>query len=112
MSEWAGIWVFIEQEAGVIDETSLGILSRARELAEQIDTEVTALLLGKNVYNSAENLGRFGAHKVIVVEKDILEYYLSEPYSEVVGRLVEERKPDTLLLVLPGMVEIWLVALL
>jgi electron transfer flavoprotein alpha subunit len=97
MSGWEGIWVFIEQEAGVVDEASLGILSRARELGDSIGMEVTALLLGRDVSREAKKLGRYGAHKVIVVEDDLLEYYLSEPYSMIVGDLIEERRPDTLL---------------
>jgi len=91
------IWVFVEQDSGVIEESSLEVLTRAREIADVRGFRVTALLLGWNVRGLAAGLGRYGAHKVVVVENPILESYLSEPYAEVVGSLVRERDPDYLL---------------
>jgi electron transfer flavoprotein alpha subunit len=90
------MWVFIEQDSGVVEESSLGILSRARELADSRGMEVTAILFGREVSNVAGSLGRYGAHKVVVVENELLDTYLSEPYSKLMGWLVEDRRPDTL----------------
>ena len=98
MSEWKGIWVFIEQDDGVIEESSLEVLSRARELADERGEEVTAVLLGESIGDAASKLGRHGAHKVILVEDPILKYYTSDPYSKIMARLIEERKPDSLIL--------------
>ncbi|MEM0492189.1 MAG: electron transfer flavoprotein subunit alpha/FixB family protein [Acidilobaceae archaeon] len=88
------IWVFIEQEYGVIEESSLEVLSKAREITDKSGGLVTGILLGWNIRDKARELGRYGAHKVIVVEDKILETYLSEPYADIVGWLIEERKPD------------------
>lgn len=98
MSEdWSGIWVFIEQDNGEVEESSLGVLSRAREIAEPRGEEVTAVILGENVKDKAGEIGEFGAHKVIVVEHPLLKVYSSDPYFKIVAKLVEERRPDTLL---------------
>lgn len=97
MSEWRGVWVFIEQDSGEIEESSLGVLSRAREIAEPRGEEVTALILGENVKDKAGELGKYGAQRVIAVEHSMLKVYSSDPYFRVVANLVEERKPDTLL---------------
>ncbi len=91
------IWVFIEQEAGEIEESSLGVLTRAREIADEKGGTVTAILLGKNVKDKAAALGKYGAHKVIVTEHPILETYHPEAYFQVMTSLIEERKPHTVL---------------
>ncbi len=91
------IWVFIEQDEGVIEESSLGILSRAREVAEEKGGHVTGVLLGSNVAGEASRIGKYGAHKVIVVEDPILAYYHSEAYAQVMESLIKERDPDILL---------------
>lgn len=88
------IWVFVEQDSGVIEESSLEVLTRAREIADARGFRVTGVLLGWNVRGLARDLGRYGAHKVIVVEHPVLESYLSEPYADIVSSLVKERDPD------------------
>ncbi len=98
MGSWKGIWVFIEQDEGVIEESSLEVLSRARELADKLGEKVTAVVLGENISGEASKLGRFGANKVIFVEDPMLKHYTCDPYSIIMSRLIEERKPDTLLL--------------
>jgi electron transfer flavoprotein alpha subunit len=88
------IWVFVEQDSGVVEEASLEVLSKARELADTRGFKVTGVLLGKDVRGVAARLGRYGAHKVIVVEHPLLESYIGELYAKIVGDLIEERSPD------------------
>ena len=97
-SIWKGIWGIIEQDSGVIEEASLERLSRARELADERGEEVSAVLLGDNVSDKASKLGRYGAHKVLVADHHILKHYTSDPYFTIISKLIEERKPDTILL--------------
>ena len=91
------IWVFIEQDSGEVEETSLGVLSKARELADSKGFKVAALLLGKDVKGLAEEVGAYGAHKVLLAEHPLLEKYLADPYFQAVSALIEERKPNTVL---------------
>jgi electron transfer flavoprotein alpha subunit len=88
------IWVFIEQDSGVVEESSLEVLTKAREIADARGYLVTGVLLGRGVRGIAGGLGRYGAHRVIVVEHPILESYLGEPYASVIGELIGERNPD------------------
>ena len=47
MAEKMGnVWVFIEHEAGKVADVSLELVSKARELADQLGLKVEALLLG------------------------------------------------------------------
>ena len=48
-SEWKGFWVLAEQRSGALHEVGLELVSKAREMADTVGVEVTALLLGQEV---------------------------------------------------------------
>ena len=92
------IWVFIEQEAGEIAAVGLELLGQARELAEQLDSQVCALLLGHNVAGLAEEIIHRGADKVLLVDHPELAIYRTLPYARAASDLVKERQPSIFLL--------------
>ena len=46
---YKGIWVFAEQRSAELHEVSLELLAKAKELADQAKSNVTAVLLGHNI---------------------------------------------------------------
>ncbi len=91
------IWVFIEQDEGIIEESSLGILGKARELGEKYGFKVVGVLLGYNIRGAAETLGRFGAEKVYYINSEHLSIYNNETYFRVFEWLIQKYKPNTIL---------------
>ncbi len=91
------IMVFIEQDEGRIENSSLGVLSKAREEADKHGYKVYAAILGHNIADKANELGEYGAHHVVIVEHPILRYYHSEAYATGMSMLIERYKPDILL---------------
>ena len=92
------LWVWVEQEAGEVEPSSLEVLSKAREVADSKGLKVTALLFGEGVKDLAGKLGRYGAHKVIVAEHEAFKYYTYYPHFITISKLVEERRPLALLM--------------
>jgi electron transfer flavoprotein alpha subunit len=92
------IWVFIEQEAGEIAAVSLELLSKARELAARLDSQVCALLFGHGITELAEKVVHYGADKVLLADHPELEMYRTLPYARVATELVQERQPYIFLL--------------
>ena len=92
-----GVWVFAEQKKGEIQSIAFELLGKARELADKLDTEVSAVLLGKNVEGKAEELIFRGADKVYLVEDEKLEDFQDEPYTKVLVKLIQKYKPQILL---------------
>lgn len=97
-SDRKGVWVFAEQRDGKLTPVSLELLGKAQELAEQLNEEVSALLLGSQVSEMADTLIKHGAEKVFLVEHSALEDYRTVAYTEVVEELVKEHKPNILLM--------------
>lgn len=97
-SEYQGVWVFAEQRDGKLMETSFELVSEAARLAQELDTKVTALLLGDKVESLAAELGGYGADIVRVCESPLLEHYSTDGYTKVVCDMVNTYKPEVLLI--------------
>ena len=98
LSDYQGIWVFIEQEEGCPSEVSLELLTAARCLAEKKKMEICAVLLGDGVEAIAESLPGWGADRIYLANHPALKRYLAIPYMKIISRLVLEKNPDIFLL--------------
>ena len=98
IEDYRGLWVFAEQKEGEIQEVALELLGKGRELADKLGCEVSAVLLGHKISSTAGILISHGADKVYVVEDPLLEHFLDEPYTDVLSRLIEEFKPEIVLM--------------
>ncbi|KAB3529867.1 electron transfer flavoprotein subunit alpha/FixB family protein [Alkaliphilus serpentinus] len=98
ISEYKGVWVFAEQRGGEILNVSLELLGKGRELADSLGTKLTAVLLGDQVKDIASELIHYGADEVIVVEDKLLKVYMTETYTKVMTKVINERKPDIILM--------------
>ena len=96
--EYKGVWVFCEQRQGALMSTDFELISEARKLADELGCEVTGLLLGDHVEPIAKELGGYGADKVLVCESPLLKDYTTDAYAKVVCDMVNEYKPEVLLI--------------
>ncbi len=92
-----GVWVFCEQRGGKLIDTNFELISEARKLADELETEVYGLLLGSDVEGIAKELGGYGADKVIICESPLLETYTTDAYTHVIAGAVKEYKPEIVL---------------
>lgn len=92
------IFVLAEHRQGQVRDITYEMLTKARELAEKTNTELTAILLGKDVKEHAKSLTEY-AKTVLLVQDPKLENFNSEAYKKVLSKLVAEHKP---LLVMMG----------
>jgi len=98
MAEIRDVWVFIEQEEGEIATVSLELLSKARELADELDGRVCALLFGHGVADLSEKVIHHGTDLVLLADHPELAVYRTLPYARVAVDLVQEQQPYIFLL--------------
>ena len=93
------IWVFAEQEDGVLSGTTFELLAKAHDLKAKLGgtDAVVAVLLGSGVAGLAPTLFAYGAEKVIVAENDALAQYSARPYEKALVQLCEKLKPSIFL---------------
>lgn len=96
--EYKGVYVFIEQREGVIQNVALELLGEAKKLAGQMNEKVYGILLGNNIAAQAQGLMAYGADKVIVVDAPELEVYTTEPYTQAMCQILDIHKPDVVLI--------------
>lgn len=96
--EYKGVFTFAEQVDGELTSVSLELIGKACDLAADLDTDVTAVLLGNNVENLADILVQYGADRVILHESDELEVYRTEPYTQIINAIIDDYKPEIFLI--------------
>jgi electron transfer flavoprotein alpha subunit len=89
--------VYIQQEGGKIADVSLELVSKARELADELGVPVSAALFGAQVAAEVSRIAALGADLVYLVEDPRLEFYTPIPYSKLMIRLIREHKPQIVL---------------
>ncbi|MCM8791725.1 MAG: electron transfer flavoprotein subunit alpha [Candidatus Omnitrophica bacterium] len=97
LSDYKGVWVFAEQKKSIIQPVVWELLAKARELADKLKTDVSAVLLGSGVKNKAEELIRYGADRVYFVDDESLNNFLDEPYTNILVKLIQKYKPEIFL---------------
>lgn len=97
LEEYKGVYVFAQQVDGVISNIAFELLGKAKDLASDLNTEVTAVLVGSGIKDLADQLAEYGADKVIVVDDPELKEYRTEPYTHALASVINEYKPEIML---------------
>ncbi|MBW2284321.1 MAG: electron transfer flavoprotein subunit alpha [Deltaproteobacteria bacterium] len=97
-ADWKGVWVFAEQRDGELNKVSFELLGKARELAGELNEEVSAVLLGDRVDGLCESLIKHGADTVYLARHKALGGYRTTAYTKVMAELVREYRPGVLLM--------------
>ena len=97
LEEYKGVFVFAQQVDNELSGIALELLGKANELAADLKTDVTAVLVGSGVSGLVDTLAEYGADKVIVVDDPELKEYRTEPYTHALASVINEYKPDIML---------------
>ena len=97
LEEYKGVFVFAQQVDNVLDGVAFELLGKGKELAKDLNTEVTAVLIGSGVKELADQLAEYGADRVIVVDDSQLKDYRTEPYAHALASVINEYKPEIML---------------
>ena len=66
LDNYKGVMILAEQRDGHLQNVGLELVGKAKELAAKRNTEVTALVVGKDIEHLADTLAHHGADKVIL----------------------------------------------
>ena len=97
LEEYKGVYIYAQQVDNELSSIAFELIGKAKELAKDLGTDVTAVLLGSNVKGLTDELGEYGADKVIVVDNPELETYRTEPYAQALAAVINEYKPEIML---------------
>lgn len=97
LQDYKGVFVFAQQVDNEITPVSFELIGKGKELANDLGTEVTAVVLGSGIDAMGKELGRHGADKVIMVDDPVLETYTTEPYVHAFVEIINKYKPEVVL---------------
>lgn len=97
IEQYKGVFIYAQQVDGEISPIAYELLGKAKDLAADLDTQVTAVLLGSNIKGLADSLAEYGADRLIVVDDPVLETYRTEPYAQALTAVINEYKPEIML---------------
>jgi electron transfer flavoprotein alpha subunit len=94
--EYHGVWVFSEQRNNEIKGVGYELLSKGRELADTLNTELCAVCFGHNV-KGIEQLTACGADKIYLIDDPTFTVQSEDAYVTELVRLIKLYKPDIVL---------------
>ncbi|HDH51485.1 MAG TPA: 4Fe-4S dicluster domain-containing protein, partial [Nitrospirae bacterium] len=96
LQDYKGVWIFAEQREKKVTAVSHELLGIGRKLADELQTGLSAVLLGADE-SEAKELVKWGADKVYLCEDPALEKFNDDTYTEVLSKLIKEHKPSIVL---------------
>jgi len=90
-----GVWIFAEQSQGRIASVAYELLGIGRKLADELQTELSAVLFGEST--EVEELIKWGADKVYYTDASQYVYLDDELYAKTLVNLINQNKPEILL---------------
>ena len=91
------VWVFAEQEEGVLSDVPRELLGKGRELADKLGVPLAAVLMGDGVEGLASALFEAGADKVHLIEDKELKVFRGMPYRHALVSAIKECAPQIVL---------------
>ncbi len=97
MSE--GILIFIEHRDGVLNKTSIEAIAAAQGLGEQLQQQISAVIIGSDVAALAQEIASYDLAKVITATNAALASYTPDGYTAAMESVVRSLDPQ--LVVMP-----------
>jgi electron transfer flavoprotein alpha subunit len=97
IAQFKDVWVWCETSEGRLRGVGLELVTKGRELADKLDENLVAVLIGHEIEAHAETLVHHGADKVLVVDDKIFEHYTTDAYTIALNTLIAPRKPAIVL---------------
>ncbi|HEV2495371.1 MAG TPA: electron transfer flavoprotein subunit alpha/FixB family protein [Terriglobia bacterium] len=87
------VLVFAEHQGGKLVRPTWEALAAGQHLAQELGTNVSAVVLGANVANLAHELAGVEVTEVLAVDSPLLAEYTADGYTEALREVVTERQP-------------------
>jgi len=103
LASYRGVWVFVEQEEGKAAKVSWELLGKGRELALKLGVELSAVVIGHQIEHLCREAFSYGATRAYLLEAPVYATYRTQPYLEAMCHLIEQYKPEVILMGATGM---------
>lgn len=92
------VLVYIEHADGIFKKSAFEAVSYAKAVADQTGTNLTALSIGDVQESQLQELGKYGASKVLNVSTEQLRNFINQAYASVVAEAATKENADIVVL--------------
>lgn len=92
------VLVVCEQQDGIFRKVSAEAISEGRRIADALQTNLVALVIGKGVADIASELEVLGPDTILVADDDVLNEYTTESFVSVCAQACQTKNPGLILL--------------
>jgi electron transfer flavoprotein alpha subunit len=93
-----GIFVITEQHDGAFRKVTFEAVSEGRRLADGLNTDLTAVVMGSGVENITGELEKYGADKILVTDDTVLAEYTTDAYTNVLANIIKPLDPELIII--------------
>lgn len=98
MAEYHGVLICGELGETRLTSISKELLGIGRKLADDLEEELSILLMGSNLSDATKEAIAYGADKVYIADEAVLDNYHCDTYTETATNLCKEISPSIFLL--------------
>ncbi|SEB20213.1 electron transfer flavoprotein subunit alpha/FixB family protein [Pedobacter hartonius] len=92
------VLVYVEQVDGKFKKSVFEAVSYAKAVAAQTGTNLSAVAIGNIAENELQELGKYGAEKVLSVTSDELKNFVNQAYAAVITEAAQKEGADVIVL--------------
>ena len=90
--------VFAEQREGKFKKSAFEVTQAGKRIADELGAELIVLVIGDAVDTIVNELGTYGASRVLAVQDPRLRYYSTTAYAKIVAEIVKKEAPSCIFL--------------
>ena len=88
------IFVFCELDEGSIADVSLELLTKGRALANELNCDLEAIVIGKDLKGIEKQIAPYGADIVHIADDKKLEFFLTSPFTSIIVDVFKKEQPQ------------------
>lgn len=92
------VLVYVENAEGKFKKSIFEVVSYAKAIASQLNTNLIAISIGNVANADLENLGKYGAEKVLNVTDAELKSFVNQAYAAIVAEAAKKENADVIVL--------------
>ncbi|HWZ14552.1 MAG TPA: electron transfer flavoprotein subunit alpha/FixB family protein [Mucilaginibacter sp.] len=92
------VLIYTENSEGKFKKSTFEAVSYARAIADQNNTSLTAISIGNVSAGELQNLGKYGAEKVLNVSGEKLKNFVNQAYASVIAEAAKKTGADIVVL--------------
>jgi caffeyl-CoA reductase-Etf complex subunit CarE len=101
LAQYKGVFIWVELEGephhSNPKKVALELLGKGRYLADKLGQELVAVVIGGTDLDIIQVLGEHGADRILLCQHELLEYYSTDGYTNVMCAVISAKKPAVVL---------------